>query len=413
MRDLLVLFSNKRFTTLWFARTISNFGNGMAPIAVSFGVLGLEGATAGDLGTVLAAHAIPVVLMLPLGGVLADRLPRAFVISVTDLILSVFIAAVGVLFITDRATVLNLALIHVVAGVLNALWWPAFPGLVPAVMQERDLQQANGLLAIGSNGGMVFGTAAGGVITAFIGPGWAILIDACTFLIAGALVWTFRDVAPAGGAGESMIRDLHDGWKTFLSFRWVWAIVAAFSVIVACMRAGFDVAGPVLMKAEYSGAASWAVIQTGQSIGYVLGAMLATRVRPARPLVYSLFFTLTMPVLLIMLALNSPLWLLAIGGVLIGMCWDQWGVYWTTALQTHIPRDSLSRVSSFDAMGSLVFGPVGLAVAGPAIAAFGVSDVMLGCAAITVLVLALPLLEREVRELRWVDPEPVTAANGD
>lgn len=376
---------------------------------MSFGVLGLPGATAKDLGTVLAAQAIPVVIMLPFGGVLADRLPRALVIAVTDIVLSVFIGTAGFLFITGQATVLNLALIHVVAGILQALWWPAFPGLVPAVMQERDLQRANGLLAIGSNGGLVFGTAVGGIITAFIGPGWAILIDAGTFLIAGALVWTFRDVAPAGNSDSSMFADLHDGWRTFLSFRWVWAIVAAFSVIVACMRAGFDVAGPVLMKTEYSGAASWAVIQTGQSIGYVLGAMLATRLRPARPLVYCLIFTLTMPLLLLMLALQAPLWMLAIGGVLIGSCWDQWGVYWTTALQTHVPRESLSRVSSFDAMGSLVFGPVGLAVAGPAIAAIGVSGVMLACAGITVVVLVLPFFEREVRELRWVDPEPAEA----
>ena len=117
------MFANRRFRTLWFARLISNLGNGMAPTAISFGVLGLDGATPRDLGIVLAAQAIPLVLVLPLGGVLADRLPRALIISTTDVILGGFVTAAGVLFLTDHATVPNLVVIHVFAGILNALWW--------------------------------------------------------------------------------------------------------------------------------------------------------------------------------------------------------------------------------------------------------------------------------------------------
>jgi hypothetical protein len=90
------------------------------------------------------------------------------------------------------------------------------------------------------------------------------------------------------------------------------------------------------------------------------------------------------------------------------MAFEQWGVHWTTALQTHVPRESLSRVSAFDAMGSLIFGPVGLALAGPLIAAFGVSEVLVGCAVITAVMLGLTLLDREVRGLRWVEGERAT-----
>lgn len=405
MRDFVELFSNTRFRTLWFARIISNLGNGMAPIALSFGVLDIKGADAGDLGIVLAAQAIPIVLMLPFGGVIADRLPRAKVISVTDMLLSGFIITMGWLFLTDNATILNLSLLNIVAGILNAIWWPAFPGIVPAVMQERDLNKANAVLAIASNAGLISGAAVAGALVTAFGSGWAIVIDGLTFLIAGALVWSLRHLTPrTPSSGKSVVGDLVHGFDTFMSFRWVWVIVAAFSVIVACMRAGFDVSGPVLFKSEYSGAAAYSIVQTMLAVGYLLGAVFATKYKPQRPLVFCLIVTLTMPLQFVMLSFALPVWVLAVGAMLVGMSFEQWGVHWTTALQTHIPRESLSRVSAFDAMGSLILGPVGLAVAGPLIGAFGVSAVLQGAAVITTVMLLLPFLEREVWNLRHAEP---------
>lgn len=406
MSGFRVMFRNPRFRTLWFARLVSNLGNGMAPTAISFGVLGLEGAGPRELGIVLAAQAIPLVLCLPLGGVLADRFPRAMIISVTDIILGFFIVTAGGLFLTGNATVTNLAVIFVFAGILNALWWPAFPGLVPAVMEDRELQQANALIAIASNAGLISGAGVAGILIAAFGSGPAIVIDGLTFLVAGALVFSFRRITPAKPSGESMIRDLNHGWKTFISFRWLWVIVASFSMVVACMRAGFDVGGPVLMKESFNGATSWALIQTSQAIGFFSGALLAARVKPSRPLVYCLAFTAVMPVFLIAMAVPTPLWVLAGCGFLLGVCFEQWGVMWGTAMQTHIPRESLSRASAWDAMGSLVLGPVGLALAGPVIAAFGLRALFIGCAIITAVMIVLPLFERAVWNLRWLDPEP-------
>ena len=408
MRDFIELFSNSRFRTLWFARIISNLGNGMAPIALSFGVLALDGATARDLGFVLSAQAIPIVLMLPFGGVIADRLPRALVIAVSDVILSAFVIAMGVLFITDTATVAKLMALNVIAGILNAIWWPAFPGIVPAVMEERDLNKANAVIAIAANAGLIMGAAVAGALVTLFGPGWAIVIDGVTFLVAGALVFRLRRLTPrTPPSGESVVGDLRSGFGTFMSFRWVWVIVAAFSIIVACMRAGFDVSGPVLFKEQFGGAADYSITQTALGVGFLLGALFATKYKPQRPLVFCVLVTFAMPVQFLLMSMALPVWVLALGAMAVGMAFEQWGVHWTTALQTHVPRESLSRVSAFDAMGSLIFGPVGLALAGPLIAAFGVSEVLIGCAVITAIMLALTLLDREVRGLRWVE-EPAT-----
>ena len=67
----------------------------MGPTALAFGVLALSGATAKDLGFVLTAQAIPMVLLMPFGGVLADRVPRALVVSTTDMILGALVVGLA------------------------------------------------------------------------------------------------------------------------------------------------------------------------------------------------------------------------------------------------------------------------------------------------------------------------------
>lgn len=79
--DLKKLWHLKPFRTLFLARVISNFGNGLAPVAVAFGVLSLEGATATDLSKVQAALFLPLVVFMLVGGIVADRFPRALIIG--------------------------------------------------------------------------------------------------------------------------------------------------------------------------------------------------------------------------------------------------------------------------------------------------------------------------------------------
>jgi hypothetical protein len=74
LHDLKTLWKIKRFRILLTARTLSNIGNGMSPIAMAFGVLSLPGSNASSLSWVTASHMVPIVLFLLLGGVVADRM---------------------------------------------------------------------------------------------------------------------------------------------------------------------------------------------------------------------------------------------------------------------------------------------------------------------------------------------------
>ena len=152
----------------------------------------------------------------------------------------------------------------------------------------------------------------------------SLFIDGVSFVVAGALVWTLRTLTPrTPPSGQSVVGDLLHGFGTFMSFRWVWVVVAAFSVIVACMRAGFDVSGPVLFKEQFNGAADYSIVQTLYAIGFLVGALIATKYKPQRPLVFCLAVSLSMPLQFWLMSKSYPVWILALGAFLVGISFEQ------------------------------------------------------------------------------------------
>jgi hypothetical protein len=396
-----VLWGNTNYRRLFGARTVSNVGNGIMPIALAFGVLDLPGATPTSLSIVLAAQAVPLVIMLPIGGVVADRLGRARVIAVTDVVLSAFVFTVAALFFTGNATVPILAALSFVIGILNGLWWPAMSGLVPDVMgDDEHLQPANAYISVASNGGLIAGNALGGLLVAAFGSGVAIAIDAITFLIAGLLVFTFRHVSKPNRSQESMFGDLAHGWRVFITFKWVWVITLAFSFIVMVLRGAEEVMGPVLALEAYGGASGWAIVLASMSVGLLVGAVLGSRIRVGRPMVFGMLVSLVLPAWLVCLAFALPLPVVAAGAFAWGVAIELFMVLWMTALQTHVPREALSRVMAYDAMGSLMFGPIGLALAGPLVAGAGLETGFLIAAGVALVAILVPLLSSSVRGLR-------------
>ncbi len=394
------LAGDARYRRLFLARTVSNVGNGIMPIALAFGILALPEGSPTALSIVLAAQAVPLVLMLPLGGVIADRFGRARVIAVTDIVLSGVVAGISIAFLTGAATIGLLAGLSFLSGILNALWYPAFSGLVPDVVPEAHIQPANAYLSVASNGGLILGNAIGGLLVAGLGSGIAIALDAVSFLVAGLLVLSFRQVSAPHRSGESMVGDLRQGWAVFISFRWVVVLVLAFSFIVMVLRGAEEVMGPVLALQEYGGARGWALVLGAQSLGLLLGALVASRVRVRRPMLFGMLALLTLPVWLVTLALALPLWAVSLGSFSWGISIELFAVLWFTALHRSIPREALSRVGAYDAMGSLMFGPIGLALAGPLVTVVGLQAGFLIAAAVATMAVLGALMSRSVREQR-------------
>src|SRR3954447_22013880 len=177
----------KDFRALFVAHMVSVIGDGLVRVALAFAVLDLTGSVR-KLGLVLLARLVPMVLFYVAGGVWGDRLPRHRVMVASHLLSFAAQTTTGALLVTGHATVGRLVALQGLQGIAIAFYRPASTGLVPRLVPPRELQQANALMWGAISVGGVVGPALSGVLVATVGPGWAILADGGTFLLAALLL---------------------------------------------------------------------------------------------------------------------------------------------------------------------------------------------------------------------------------
>jgi MFS family permease len=389
----------RNFGLLVTARGVSTFGAGVGPVALAFGLLTLPEGRPAVLSLVLACHAVPQLLFVLVAGALADRLPRARLLLAAEAVAGVAWAAIGVMLVTTTAPTVALAGCAACAGLALAVVGPALTGIVPDVVPAERLRGANSTLKTVTHGARLAGFAAAGPTIVLIGPGWAMLVDAGTYLIAAALVACLPRCRPVAPAASALLRDLLDGWREFSSRQWLWVLVSAYSFSFAVVSAVTGVLGPLAALEYFGGATGWSLVLTAQAIGTVVGAIGARWVDPARPALAAatLFPVSAVPMLL--MAGTLPLWLVLIGAAGGGFAAGLVSVLATTVMQQHVPSAALSRVSAYDWLGSLALTPLALAVAGPAADAFGRRPTLAACGAIVLVTSLAAVSAPQVRSL--------------
>jgi predicted MFS family arabinose efflux permease len=395
----------RQFRLLFAGRAISLVGTAIAPVALAFAVLDLTGSKT-DLGLILACREIPLVVFLLAGGIWADRIPRNKVMMSANVVSAFAQASTAGLLITGTAEVWHLAALAAVNGGSSAFFFPASAGVVPQTVPASLLQQANALLQLAMNTAMIGGAALAGFLVAGVGPGWAIAFDAGTYLLAAGCVALMRLPTVMREQATNFLHELAVGWREFRTRTWLWVIVLQFSFMLMVVLGAFSVLGPVVADDELGGAKAWGAILTGWSAGLLAGGVIGLRFRPRRMLLAATLAILALPLPLV--ALGFPLSVPATAAVafVAGLGNEIFGLLWHTTMQQEIPPDKLSRVYSYDALGSIGLVPLGYALAGPAAEAFGVRATLWGAAAIGTLVTLAVLLSRDVRTL---ERRPATA----
>lgn len=400
------------FLRLYVARTASVFGDALIPVALAFAVLELtDSATA--LGLVFAAREGSQVALVLLGGVIADRLPRYRVMISSDTVAAVSQGLLAALLITGTAELWHVAAISAVNGCAVAFFLPASTALVPQLVPPERLQSANALLRLSLSAARIAGAGAAGVLVSLVGTGPAIAVDAATFAVSALALLGLRLPDGPVVATEPLLAQLRRGWDEFASRRWLWVVVAQFFFVNAVHAGAFNVLGPVIADRRLGGALAWSAILVGQGAGLVVGGLAALRVRPRRPLLAATLAVLPVVPLLALLGFATALPVVVAAAFAAGVGLQYFGVLWESALQTHVPPDTLSRVVSYDVLGSFVAIPLGVLVAGPAAALLGAGPALVVGAAVVALATAMALGVRELRQLPAApaDPGVPTAAS--
>jgi MFS family permease len=390
LHSLISPLEERPFRLLWLGQTVTAIGDRAAPVGLAFAVLELT-RSASALGLVLAAATLPKLVLLLFAGVIADRLPRQHVMIASDLVRGAAQATTAGLLLGGVAEVWEIAALQAVYGVGEAFFLPAATAVVPDSVSRHLLQKANALLSTSRSGSKIVGPAAAGGLVAAFGPGSALAVDAASFVVsawclAAARIARRRPLRSAGVA-----EDLRRGWDEFRSRTWTWVSVAHFSIFQMAGLAPFLVLGPLVSERELGGASAWATILAAAGAGSFVGAVAGLRAEPRRPLFAAFLAVFLWVPQLLLFAVAAPVPLVAAGAFVAACGLALTNIYWYTALQNHIPGETLSRVSAYDNLGSLLLAPIGYAAAGSIAVAVGTGGGLVG-AAVTVTVLTLVVL---------------------
>lgn len=364
--------TERNFRLLFTATTITTIGDRLAAIALAFAVLDFGSAT--DLGIVLASSQAVEAVVLVFGGVLSDRLQRNLVLVGASLVQASAQAATAAVVLTGGESIWLLVALQAVYGVGSGMVVPAEIGLVPQTVSAAKLQQANALQGMSRNLVGVLGPALGGALVVAGSPGIALAADALSFLVCAALLARIRVPRRSGEERAGYLAELREGWREFASRTWLWSTVGIFGFSNMWYVGSWVVLGPTIANADLGGAGAWATILAVGGVGAVLGGLVAMRVRPSRPLLVSVLAPLPMVLPLAGLALGWPTWLIAGLAALSSVGLALHLTLWFTVFQREIPERAQSRVSSYDALGSFVLIPMGMAFVGPVAALLGVNE---------------------------------------
>ena len=395
------------FRLLLVDRLLAPFSAGFSIVGVSFAVLKVTGSTA-DLSYVIAAQTAPMLVFSLLSGVFADRFRPQRVILAGNLAVVAGEGVFGLLMLlSGHPPLWAMICLEAVNGIGAAMFYPASQALLPQLVPDELLQEGSSISRLAMNTGQMTGAAAGGLLVALAGPGWALTL--CALGMSGtvplmlALKGGRRPRAVLRDVQPSMIAELREGWGEFVKHTWLWATVIQFCLVMMAWNAGFMVLGPVVARAHLGGAAAWGAISAADALGLIAGGLVSLRYTPRRPMLFVVGTGGAFALAPFMLGLVAPLPLICMTAFGINILAEVMMVQWVVAMATRLPADKLARLSSYDAFGSMAAMPLGALVAGPLAGAVGVSSTQFAAAAVILVASACTLIPRDIWRIRSDD----------
>ncbi|MFH9296744.1 MFS transporter [Streptomyces sp. NPDC017520] len=395
------------FRMLIGARVLSMLGDSVAPLALAFAVLDLTESVT-SLGLVVAGRTVFYIIFVLLGGVIADRLPRHFVMVGSSVLAGLSQGAAAVLFLTHTATIPVLLVVVSINGMAAALSQPASAAIISQTVPTGVLKQANALSYMATNAVGIASTAFAGVLIGFLGSGWVVAIDAASFFIAAVFFALIKipDTAASAADGEAeervgLLVGLREGWREFIGRTWLWVLVVGSMFYNAAYTGGIAVLAPQFADITI-GRQAWGVVIATPMLGVIVGAFLAGRLRPQRLLAWGTAALAGVALIPLGLVFWPNAYALIGAAFLAGIGIGQFNVAWETTMQSHIAPGMLARVYSYDMLGSFLAMPIGELAAGPAANAFGLRSAMFGVGLIMVLSVAAMLMAPSVWRIKHV-----------
>lgn len=350
---------------LFFAgQLISLIGTWMDQVAESWLVYRLTG-SALLLGTVAFAGQIPVFLLAPLGGALADRVDRRKILVATQSSMMVLTFALAFLTLSHRIQVWHIISLAALTGVVNAVDLPARQAFVADMVARADLVNAIALNSSMFNGARVIGPAAAGIVVAAIGEGWCFFANGVSFLAVIAGLLMMKMDRPRKAIEGSPLENIIEGFRFVAGTRPVRALMLLLG-LVSFTAMPYAVLMPVFAdQILHGGPKALGLLMGCSGIGALAGAVTLAM----RKTVYGLGTWVAVScaafgVALLLFSLSRSLWLSAVLLVPVGFCMMIQMASSNTLIQSMVPDRLRGRVMSVYAMTFMGMAPMGALLAG-------------------------------------------------
>jgi MFS family permease len=394
------LFSYRDYRNFFFSGAIFTIGAAAFPIALAVAVLD-NGGDASSLGLILAARALSGTVFTLVGGVWADRLPRKWIIIGADSFRA-FICILLLVVTAEKLPLWAIGLLVFLMGLGDSFGMPALTAIVPSLIPNHLLPIGNVARGIVVKVGTIVGPGLGGLSVAIFGSNKTFAAIALFFLFGTAMLLRI-DEKPRSSSTEretSFITELREGLKLVWKTKWIAASIAMATFQLMVIVAAETVLLPVITRREFGTDTVFAISAAMFSLGGVISAIIAIKLKTQKPGLVAISLWSLFGIAPLVLAFPVNPTLVIIGYFIAGLSIGGWEAFWVTAVQREVPQEMQGRVFSIDHVGSGGLMPIGMALVGPAVLAFGERNFLLGAIAFHLLVCYLVLLVPGVKQLR-------------
>ncbi len=410
---------HRDYALIWSAALLSNVGSWMQTVVVGILVTTRTGRPAWT-GLVAAAAFLPIGLLAPLGGVMADRLDRRTWLFATTLGETAFAVGLAVLAATGRADPAWVTVLVFGGSAMGAVGFPAYQALLPDLVPHDELGTAISLSSMQFNLGRVIGPVLAGVVVVAGGYEWAFALNAASFAaVLVALRLVRLPPAPSRATSEPLRRRLGEGARAVAADPACRFAVALIAVVAVTASPFIALVPAMAIKVFGSRASGTSVLVAAQGVGAVAGALaitpLAHRIGRRRLLLVDL---VALSTLLVAYASAPRLWLAAGAIALVGAAYIGVLAGCNTIVQLNAPPRLRGRMLGIYSMALGICYPIGAIVQGSLADGAGVRAVTIVGAAVLLAalgaaVLAGALPSRLDGPLVSAEPPAVEAQVGD
>jgi MFS family permease len=395
---------NRDFALLTGGSTISLLGDGFFFVALAWQVYEISNVPTA-LSMVWVAWTLPSVFLLLIGGVFSDRYDRRKLMIGADIVRALAIGAIGVLSVAGVLELWHIAALIAFVGLGDAFFNPASSAIIPDLVPEEDLTQANALrVTIRPLMVQLLGPALAGLVVALVGSGTAFLIDGASFIVSAAAVAFIRPhpmhVDAAGHGLRQTVRQIREGLAFVRRTPWIWATLLSAMLSLLAFFGPVQTLVPFLIKNRLNlGPEAVGLLFAVGGVGSILTALTVSQVGLPRKRITVMFAAWSFGVgLMAVYGLMTDLWQALVVSFVTHALFQVGEVIWITLLQTRVPRHLLGRVTSVDWMMSTGLVPVSFVLTGPAAATFGPSETMVGAALLGAVLMGMLLFVPGVRD---------------